>query len=115
MPKGYRKDGTPIRPPSAGKGRTSQNTTLKDVKAMIYAALKGLGGEEWLKKQAKEYPAAFFGLVGRLVPIQSDVTLGGQLGVISDKPITADEWAAQAQTDLESTERPPAPADHLSH
>jgi hypothetical protein len=102
MPKGYHKDGTPNRPPNAGIGpkRGNQPFTQKDVKAMIYAALKGLGGEEWLKKQAKEYPAAFFGLVGRLVPIQSDVTLGGQLGVISDKPITAEEWAAEAQADL---------------
>ena len=78
---------------------------------MIYAALKGLGGEEWLKKQAKEYPAAFFGLVGRLVPIQSDVTLGGQLGVISDKPITAEQWAAEAETHLGSPERPPGPTN----
>jgi hypothetical protein len=71
---------------------------------MIYEALRGLGGQEWLMKQAKEYPAAFFGLVGRLVPLQSDVTMGGQLGIISDKPITADEWAAQVQADLGASE-----------
>jgi hypothetical protein len=113
MPKGYRKDGTPIRPPKAGIGpaRGTQPKRITDVKAMIYEALRGLGGDEWLKKQAKEYPAAFFGLVGRLVPIQSDVTLGGQLGVISDKPITAEEWAAQAQADLGTTERPPGPTN----
>lgn len=60
------------RPPNAGKGRKAgtpnKNTTaLKD---MILGALAGAGGQAYLQKQAKDNPAAFMTLVGKVLPLQ---------------------------------------------
>jgi hypothetical protein len=46
-----------------------------EVKAMILAALDKAGGVEYLARQAEATPAAFLGLVGRMLPLEQ-TTLG---------------------------------------
>lgn len=69
------------RPPNAGKGRKhgSQNKVSKELKDMILGALDAAGGENYLKRQAKESPAAFLGLVGKVLPKDLNVKVPGAL------------------------------------
>ena len=64
------------RPPAAGKGRVkgSQNKVTKALKEMILAALDKAGGEAYLVKQAKEIPAPFMTLLGKVLP--ADMRVG---------------------------------------
>lgn len=57
---------------NAGKGRPkgSANKTTTEVKQMILDALQEAGGVEYLVTQAKEKPAAFLTLVGKVMPLQ---------------------------------------------
>lgn len=57
---------------NAGKGRPkgSPNKTSAEVKQMILDALEGVGGVDYLMGQAKEKPAAFLTLVGKVMPLQ---------------------------------------------
>ena len=67
-----------VKPPRAGMGRPKgipNKTTaiLKD--AILQAAQKAGGGDEdgmitYLQKQATESPAAFLGLLGKVLPMQ---------------------------------------------
>jgi hypothetical protein len=62
-------------PPNAGKGRKvgTLNKNTKALKDMILEALEGAhpqGGAGYLKTQAKENPAAFMTLVGKVLPLQ---------------------------------------------
>ena len=58
------------RPPAAGKGRQagSQNRVTKALKEMVLGALVDAGGQEYLATQATKNPAAFLGLLGRVLP-----------------------------------------------
>ena len=64
------------RPPNAGKGRRggSKNKTTKLLKDAILQAAEEAGDKEgmvgYLKDQALKNPAAFMGLLGRVLPIQ---------------------------------------------
>lgn len=55
---------------NAGRGRRkgSKNRITADLKAMIHNALDNVGGEEYLATQAKESPAAFLALLGKILP-----------------------------------------------
>jgi hypothetical protein len=54
------------------------NKTTKAIKDMIEGALQDVGGQAYLAQQARENPAAFMGLLGKILP--KDVNLGGQPG-----------------------------------
>lgn len=58
------------RPPNAGKGRVKgvPNKITSDLREMILSALEEAGGAAYLKKQAKENPAAFMTLIGKCLP-----------------------------------------------
>lgn len=62
-------------------GRSGQpakyNQTIKD---MVERALNGVGGVEYLMRQAEAQPAAFMGLIGKLLPkdIKVDVSVDGR-------------------------------------
>jgi hypothetical protein len=67
-----------------GKGRpkgvpNKVNAALKD---MILGALGNAGGVDYLVKQASENPVAFMGLVGRVLPLDSNVNHSGTVGII---------------------------------
>lgn len=50
------------------KGTPNKNTTaLKD---MILQALANVGGTDYLEQQAKQNPATFMSLIGRVLPLQ---------------------------------------------
>ena len=60
------------RPPAAGRGRPrgAKNKLSTNVKDMIVAALNGAGGVEYLARQAEQNPAAFMGLISKILPLQ---------------------------------------------
>jgi len=59
-------------PPRAGMGRPkgSVNKVTKELKDMILTALEESGGVEYLKDRAKDNPAAFLTLIGKVLPLQ---------------------------------------------
>lgn len=68
------------KPPRAGMGRPpgSGNKNTTAIKDMIEQALSESGGKDYLKRQAIDNPAAFMGLVGKILP--KDINHGGQPG-----------------------------------
>lgn len=54
--------------PGRPKGVPNKNTGL--IREMVAQALDQAGGVEYLTRQAEEKPAAFLGLVGKVLPIQ---------------------------------------------
>jgi hypothetical protein len=72
------------------KGIPNRNTGI--IKDMIMAALDGVGGHEYLMRQAEENPAAFMSLIGKILP--------KQVHVETDRPtidITPQERAERAR------------------
>lgn len=53
---------------TGGRRKGAINHMTADLKAMIEGALHDAGGRKYLAQQAKESPAAFLNLVGKLVP-----------------------------------------------
>lgn len=70
------------RPPAAGKGRPkgSVNKLTASVKEAIEAAFHGVGGHEYLMRQANEHPQAFLILLGKIIPAQVHAELTGRNG-----------------------------------
>lgn len=56
------------RPANAGRKAGSANKINKALKEMILGALDDAGGQEYLKRQATDQPAAFMSLLGRVLP-----------------------------------------------
>jgi hypothetical protein len=52
-----------------GKPKGATNKVTKELKAMILEALDNAGGIDYLATQAKEKPAAFLALVGKVLPM----------------------------------------------
>ena len=67
--------------PNAPKGRAkgSTNKVTKALKDMILGALDDAGGQDYLKKQATENPAAFMTLIGKVLPV--DATIKGNMTI----------------------------------
>lgn len=59
-----------------GRVAGTPNKATVELKAMIRNALDAVGGEEYLKRQAKENPVAFMSLLKAILP--KDVNLGNQ-------------------------------------
>jgi len=68
--------------PNEGNGRPkgAQNKTTKAVKDMLMTALDQLNGSEYFLEQARENPAAFMSLVGKLIPTEVKNQLTGSDG-----------------------------------
>ena len=58
--------------PNAGRGRPkgTPNKTTAAIKEMVIAALDKAGGVNYLAARAKDTPAAFMTLVGKVLPLQ---------------------------------------------
>lgn len=69
------------KPPAAGKGRPvgATNKLTRSIKEAIEAAFHGVGGVEYLMRQAEENPTAFMTLLGKIIPakVEADVTHKG--------------------------------------
>ena len=67
---------------NAGKGRQkgTPNKTTAAVKDMLMQALSELNGSEYFLEQARENPAAFMSLVGKLIPTEVKNQLTGADG-----------------------------------
>lgn len=57
-------------PKSGGRKKGTPNKQTAAVKDMVLAALDGVGGIAYLKRQAEENPTAFMTLVGKVIPTQ---------------------------------------------
>lgn len=59
---------------AAGPGRPKgvPNKTTTAIKDMIVQALNNAGGVNYLTLQATDNPVAFMGLVGKVIPLQTD-------------------------------------------
>ena len=66
---------------NAGKGRPkgAQNKTTAAIKDMITQALDRSGGVEYLMEQAQSNPSAFLTLVGKVIPLQVNAEIEGNL------------------------------------
>jgi len=56
------------------------NKLTASVKEAIEAAFRGVGGAEYLMRQAEQNPQAFMALLAKIIPaqVQADVTSGGK-------------------------------------
>jgi hypothetical protein len=57
-------------PKVAGRQKGTLNKNTAALKDMILQALDNAGGVDYMAKQAKENPAAFMTLVGKVLPLQ---------------------------------------------
>ncbi|MEO1473808.1 MAG: hypothetical protein AAFS03_07675 [Pseudomonadota bacterium] len=75
------------------KGTPNRRTVL--LKDAVLEAAERAGDEQgmvgFLEAQARENPAAFLTLLGKVLPQQVDANL--TRAVISHRPLTAEEWA----------------------
>lgn len=52
-----------------GRAKGTPNKINGELKQMILGALDGVGGQKYLERQAKENPAAFMTLIGKVLPL----------------------------------------------
>jgi len=91
--------------PGSGRKKGSPNRLTSDLRQMILGALEAAGGERYLSKVAKDHPAAFLALIGKLLPLQHAGEIGGTLHVVErtvDAPPseTREEWLARRTKEL---------------
>jgi hypothetical protein len=70
-------------PGARGRGRPkgSPNKVTAAVKDMILQALANKGGVKYLERQADENPTAFLTLVGKVLPLDVNANVNGQVSV----------------------------------
>lgn len=56
------------KPEGSGRQPNQANKITKQLKEMILGALDAEGGQEYLRTQAREQPAAFMTLLGKVLP-----------------------------------------------
>lgn len=81
--------------PGPGRPKGSTNKLTRSVKEAIEAAFQGVGGAEYLMRQAEENPQAFMTLLGKIIPAQVQADLTNSDG--SFKPAVIQIVAAQAK------------------
>jgi hypothetical protein len=77
----------PFKPGQSGNphGRPvgTKNRATKALKDMILGALEDGGGQDWLRQQMTENPAAFMTLVGKVLPLQVSGEGGGPVIIVT--------------------------------
>jgi hypothetical protein len=53
-----------------GRQKGTPNKATADIKEMVITALTGVGGPDYLMRQAEQNPVAFLSLIGRVLPLQ---------------------------------------------
>lgn len=69
--------------PGAGRPKGSLDKGNAALRELILQALDGAGGQQYLQNVAVSHPAAFLSLVGKVLPL----TLDGSVGVTVKWPI----------------------------
>lgn len=59
---------------TGGRGKGTPNKLTKTVKDSILAAFDEAGGVAYLVERAKEHPVAFMALLGKVLPIQAELS-----------------------------------------
>jgi hypothetical protein len=79
--------------PGAGRKKGVPNKINADLKEMILGALSDVGGRDYLALRAKDTPAAFLTLIGKVLPMQIAGEGGGPvtINVITGVPDTDDD------------------------
>jgi hypothetical protein len=67
----------------AGRKKGVPNKINADLKEMILGALSDVGGRDYLALRAKDTPAAFLTLIGKVLPMQITGEGGGPVFVIT--------------------------------
>lgn len=76
------KVGVNRKPKTGGRQKGTPNKMTGALKDMILGALGDAGGQQYLADQSKANPVAFMALVGRVLPLDANVTHGGTIGII---------------------------------
>ena len=67
----------------SGRKKGVPNKINSDLKEMILGALSDVGGRDYLALRAKDTPAAFLTLIGKVLPMQITGEGGGPVFVIT--------------------------------
>jgi hypothetical protein len=70
-------------PKTGGRIKGTPNKVNADLRGMILGALAGVGGQEYLMRQADENPAAFLTLIGKVLPTTLTGEGGGPVMIIT--------------------------------
>jgi hypothetical protein len=97
-------DGTPRKRGGSRKG--IPNKVGADIKEMVTTALNMVGGARYLARQAEKNPAAFMGLVGKVLPLQLHASGGGAV-LLEQLAMAAQALRERAQIP------PPTPEDRM--
>ena len=66
-----------------GRQKGTPNKVNSDLKEMILGALTGVGGQDYLQRQAELNPGSFLTLIGKVLPMQITGEGGGPVFVIT--------------------------------
>ena len=64
-----------------GRKKGTPNKVSSKIKDMVLEALDELGGKDYLVEQAKKNPAAYMGLLGKILPTQLTGTDDGPMKI----------------------------------
>lgn len=84
----------------AGRKKGVPNRLTREVKAAIENAFVELGGEKYLVRVGRKYPAVFAQLIGKLLPLQLTGPGGGPLKAVMDVRHVGSEAALQRAGEL---------------
>jgi len=69
---------------TGGRKKGSANVLTSDLRQMVVDSLNAAGGQAYLAQQARDQPAAFLGLVGKVLPkeIKADINVRNAPGML---------------------------------
>lgn len=94
--------------PKTGGGRRTgiPNKNTAAIKDMILKALEMVGGEKYLATQAKETPAAFLSLLGKIMPLQVTGAGGGPVKFERIERVIIDPQPVKVPVTIDGTATP---------
>lgn len=66
------------KPKTGGRKKGVRNKLTKNIRLMVLQALDDVGGVKYLVEQAKENPAAFMTLIGKVIPPELKIDATGE-------------------------------------
>jgi len=65
--------------PNAGRKKGVPTQVTQDIRQMIKDSLEGVGGTDYLMRQAQDNPVAFMGLIGKIIPKEVEAHVTGEI------------------------------------